>query len=68
MLKDINKLPFKVDMLRHTEWLIRTAMNCGADIRLNYRGVSGLVMAGKAGAIVLAVGAYPIKAPPSPAF
>lgn len=63
MLNDINKLPFKDDMLRYTEWLIRTAMNCGADIRLGTEATAELVMAEDPDAIVIAVGASPLKAP-----
>jgi NADPH-dependent 2,4-dienoyl-CoA reductase/sulfur reductase-like enzyme len=39
-LNDINKLPFKDDLLRHTEWAIRTTMNCG-QISPEYRGYPG---------------------------
>ena len=63
LLNDINKLPFKDDLLRHTEWLTRTVMNCGADIRLNTEASAEMVMAENPGAIVVAVGASPVKAP-----
>jgi 2,4-dienoyl-CoA reductase-like NADH-dependent reductase (Old Yellow Enzyme family)/thioredoxin reductase len=62
-LNDINKLPFKDDLLRHTEWLIRTVMNCGAEIRLNTRATEESVLAVNPDAIVIAVGALPIEAP-----
>ncbi|NMA25085.1 MAG: NAD(P)-binding protein, partial [Clostridiales bacterium] len=59
LLNDINKLPFKEDLLRHTEWLVRTTMNCGADIRLNTEATPFLVMAENPDAIIVAVGAQP---------
>jgi len=62
-LNDINKLPFKDDLLRYTEWSIRTTMNCGADIRLNTAATAELVMAEKPEAIVVAVGAVPARPP-----
>jgi 2,4-dienoyl-CoA reductase-like NADH-dependent reductase (Old Yellow Enzyme family)/thioredoxin reductase len=62
-LHDINKLPFKDDLLRHTEWSIRTTMSCGADIRLNTAATPELVMTEKPDAIVVAVGAVPARPP-----
>jgi len=59
LLHDINKLPFKGDLLRYTEWLVRTTMNCGADIRLNTEATPELVMAENPDAIVVACGAVP---------
>lgn len=61
LLNDINKLPFKEDMLRHTQWLQRTTMNCGADIRLNTAATPDIVMNEKPDAIVIATGAVPVK-------
>ena len=63
LLNDIDKLPFKDDMLRHTAWLIRTTMDCGADIRLNTAATPALVMAEKPDAIVVAVGGMPLRPP-----
>jgi len=63
LLHDIDKLPFKDDLLRHTEWLVRTTMNCGADIRLNTEATPFLVMAENPDAIVVAVGAQPARPP-----
>ena len=34
-LNDINKLPFKGDLLRYTDWDVKQTMECGADVRLN---------------------------------
>ena len=65
LLNDINKLDFKDDMLRYTEWLQRTTAKCGADIRLNTEATPELVMAEHPDAIVVAVGSEPI-APPIP--
>jgi 2,4-dienoyl-CoA reductase-like NADH-dependent reductase (Old Yellow Enzyme family)/thioredoxin reductase len=63
LLNDINKLPFKDDMLRHTEWVISATMKCGADIRLNTEATPELVMAENPDAIVVAVGASPAHPP-----
>jgi 2,4-dienoyl-CoA reductase-like NADH-dependent reductase (Old Yellow Enzyme family)/thioredoxin reductase len=63
LLNDINKLPFKGDLLRHTEWLLRTVSASGADIRLNAEATEDLVMAENPDAIVIAVGASPSKVP-----
>lgn len=63
LLNDIDKLPFKDDMLRHTEWLIRTTMACGADIRLNTAATPELVMAENPDAIVVAVGGQTMRPP-----
>lgn len=63
LLNDISKLPFKDDMARHTEWLIRTTMNCGADIRLNTEATPFLVMAENPDAIIVAVGGQPARPP-----
>ena len=45
LLPFIDKLPFKDDMLRYEQWLIRTTLSCGADIRLNTQATAELVMA-----------------------
>jgi 2,4-dienoyl-CoA reductase-like NADH-dependent reductase (Old Yellow Enzyme family)/thioredoxin reductase len=63
LLHDINKLPFKEDMLRYTEWLERTAMACGADIRLGTEATPELVLVEEPDAIVVAVGASPYSPP-----
>ena len=61
LLNDVNKLPFKDDMLRHTEWLQRETMACGADIRLNTEATAELVMAENPDAIIVAVGSVPAR-------
>lgn len=63
LLNDVSRLPFKDDMLRHTEWLIKTTLNCGADIRLNTEATPELVMAEQPDAIIVAVGAKPAHPP-----
>lgn len=63
LLNDINKLPFKDDMLHYTEWVINTTMKCGAEIRLNTEATPELVMAENPDAIVVAVGASPAHPP-----
>ena len=62
-LNDINKLPFKDDLLRHTEWLIRTAMSCGADIRLNTEATPEIIAAVKPDAVIVAAGSSPLRVP-----
>ena len=63
LLNDINLLPFKDDLLRHTEWLVRATESCGADIRLNTAATPELVLAEAPDAIVVAVGASPVSPP-----
>lgn len=61
LLNDINKLPFKEDMLRYTQWLQRTTLSCGADIRLGAEATPELIMKENPDAIVIAVGSSPVK-------
>ncbi len=63
LLHDINKLPFKDDLRSYTDWLIRTTMVCGAEIRLGTEATPQLVLAEKPDAIVVAVGAVPVHPP-----
>jgi len=60
LLNDINKLPFKDDMLRYTEWLQRETLSCGADIRLGTEATAATVMAENPDAILVAVGSVPL--------
>ena len=62
-LNDINKLPFKEDLLRYTNWLINTTMKCGADIRLNTEATVENVMAENPDAVVVATGSIPARPP-----
>ncbi len=57
----IDKLPFKDDMLRHEQWLVRATLSCGAEIRLNTEATPELVLAERPDAIVVAVGGVPIQ-------
>jgi 2,4-dienoyl-CoA reductase-like NADH-dependent reductase (Old Yellow Enzyme family)/thioredoxin reductase len=63
LLNDINKLPFKDDLRRYTEWMVNTTMKCGADIRLSTEATPEMVMAEKPDAIVVAVGSSPALPP-----
>jgi NADPH-dependent 2,4-dienoyl-CoA reductase/sulfur reductase-like enzyme len=63
MLHDINKLPYKEDMRNYTDWLVRTTMKCGADIRLNTEATPEAVMAENPDAIVVATGSAPARPP-----
>ena len=62
-LHDINQFSFKDDLRRYTEWLVRTTMECGADIRLNTKATKEIVMAEKPDAIIVAVGSVPVVPP-----
>ena len=62
-LHDINKFPFKDDMLRYTEWAVRTTLACDADFHLNTEATAELVMAENPDAIVVAVGGVPSRPP-----
>ncbi len=59
LLNDVNKLSFKDDLLSYTNWLIRTTMECGADIRLGTEATPEKVMAEKPDAIIVALGSVP---------
>lgn len=59
LLPFIDKLPFKDDMLRYEQWLIRTTLSCGADIQLNTQATAELVMAERPDAIVVGGGLRP---------
>ncbi|MDR0852266.1 MAG: NAD(P)/FAD-dependent oxidoreductase [Clostridiales Family XIII bacterium] len=63
LLNDINKLPFKDDLLRHTEWLIRTVEKSGADLRLGTCATPELVLSENPDALIIAVGASPARIP-----
>ncbi len=63
LLNDVDKLSFKDDMLRYTDWLKRTTMTCGADIRLNTEATPQRVLAEAPDAIVVAVGSVPARPP-----
>lgn len=56
LLNEICALPFKDDLRRHVEWVTRTTMECGADIRLNTEATPELIMAEKPDALFLALG------------
>ena len=59
LLNDVNKLPFKDDLLSYTQWIERETMECGADIRLNTEATAKLVMDENPDAIIVAVGSVP---------
>lgn len=63
LLNDVSLLPFKDDMRRHMEWVQRTTMNCGADIRLNTEATPERVLEENPDAIVVAIGAAPMRLP-----
>ncbi len=55
-LNNIDKLPFKGDLLKHTEWDIRTTMECGAKVMLNTEATPENVMDQNPDALVVATG------------
>ena len=59
----IDKLPFKGDMRRYEEWMIRTTMECGADIRLNTLATAKEVLAEEPDALFIATGSELITPP-----
>lgn len=61
-LNDINKLPFKYDLLNYTEWVVGQTLACGADIRLGVEATPEVVMRENPDAIIVATGAEPIQA------
>ncbi|MDR3209414.1 MAG: FAD-dependent oxidoreductase [Oscillospiraceae bacterium] len=61
LLGDINKLPFKDDLLRYTEWLQRETLGCGAEIRLSTEATAELVLAERPDAILVATGSVPVR-------
>jgi 2,4-dienoyl-CoA reductase-like NADH-dependent reductase (Old Yellow Enzyme family) len=61
LLHDISTLQFKKDLRNYAEWMIRTTMNCGADIRLGIKADPETVMAEEPDAIVVACGSYPVR-------
>ena len=62
-LNDINKLPFKGDLLKYTEWNARTTLECGADVRLGVEATPEVVAAESPDAIVVATGGNIIHVP-----
>ena len=48
-------------MLRHTQWVQKMTMECGADIRLNTEATPEMVMAENPDAVIVAVGSSPVK-------
>lgn len=62
-LNDINKLPFKDDLLQYTEWDKRTTLECGADVRLNTKATPENVAAEEPDAIIMCTGSDLLKPP-----
>ena len=62
-LHDINKLKFKGDLLKYTDWSIKTTMECGADIRLGTEATPENVMAENPDAIIVATGNEALNIP-----
>jgi pyruvate/2-oxoglutarate dehydrogenase complex dihydrolipoamide dehydrogenase (E3) component len=56
LLNDINRLPFKEDLRRYTEWCIWATGTCGANIRLNTEATVENVMAENPEVVFIAAG------------
>jgi len=63
ILSDVCLLPFKEDMKDYVEWLRRSTLGCGADIRLGVEATPENVLAENPDAIVVAAGSVPIIPP-----
>lgn len=63
LLPEIDNLPFKQDMKRYEQWMVRTTMECGADIRLGVRASKENVAAESPDVIFVATGSEPVKPP-----
>lgn len=61
-LNDIDKLPFKMDLLSYTQWMVRKTLECGADVRLGTEATPDLVMVEHPDAIIVALGSRPVGA------
>lgn len=56
-------LPFKYDMRRYLEWMIKETMNCGAKIVLNTEVTPELIEKENPDAVMVAIGAVPATLP-----
>ncbi len=63
MLLTASALPFKSDMRRSIDWLIRSTEVCGAEIHLGVKADRELVLREQPDALILAVGAHPFTPP-----
>ena len=52
-------LPFKADLRTYLDWIVRTTLHSGADVRLGVEATPDLVRAEKPDALIVAVGAEP---------
>lgn len=62
-LHEISCLSFKFDMRRHLEWLMRSTMDCGADIRLKTEVTAESIMAMAPDAVFVACGSDRLTLP-----
>lgn len=56
LLHDASAVPFKDLMRNYTDWIVRTTMNCGADIRLNTEATKEMILAEKPDEVIIATG------------
>jgi 2,4-dienoyl-CoA reductase-like NADH-dependent reductase (Old Yellow Enzyme family)/thioredoxin reductase len=61
MLHIASALPFKYDMRRYTEWMVRTTMNCGAKIVLNTEATPEIIKNENPDVLLVAIGSVPAK-------
>lgn len=62
-LHEISCLSYKIDMRRHLEWLIRSTMSCGADIRLNTEASAESILSLQPDAVFIASGSERLTLP-----
>lgn len=63
MLFTASSLPFKDDMRRYAEWMVKETMTCGAKVVLNTEVTPELVRREMPDAVMIAIGAVPAKPP-----
>ena len=61
MLFTASSLPFKGDMRRYAEWMVKETMHCGAKVVLNTEVTPELVRREKPDTVMIAIGAVPAK-------
>ena len=63
MLFTASSLPFKGDMRRYAEWMVKETMACGAKVAMNTEVTPELIRREKPDALMIAIGAVPAKPP-----
>ncbi len=63
LLHTASSLPFKYDMRRYAEWMVKTTMKCGARIVLNVEATPEIIKKERPDVVLVAIGAVPAKPP-----